>query len=334
MNFAAGNKRRRFPVFVIIGAKIVLAAGLLCFVLSKINVSEAAQRLTQAAPSQLAAGAVAALVIPCVLGLRWWLLARPVVSWNDALVFTWIGYFYSLILPGAVSGDIAKGSFLAWKREKTRQAILPASILADRLIGLTVMIFFFCLSSLLVMQTAISPELNRFAKDALAVGVGALSCLLLGWTRACQRVALAILGFLPGKTVRSIFQRFADATFAYAKQPHLLFRAAVLSAVAQSLSVLMYVALLRSLKIELGLVPAFALYSVISVLGLAPITFAGIGLRDWFAVAFFAAYRLPPEAGVAFAWLCLAMGVLQAIVGGAWQAAFFFSRTPRVSVNR
>ena len=331
-----------------IGAKVALAAALLYFVLSKINIAEAAQRLTQALPSSLIAGALLALSIPVVLAMRWWVLARPVVSWPDALGFTWIGSFYSLILPGAVSGDVAKGSLLALKSTGARQAALPASILTDRLVGFAVMLSFFCLSSLLVLRTAASPELARFALPAAGAGAAgsiqevggsagagaaAVGALLLGWTKACQRLVMAVLAYLPWAAARSKFTKFAEATFAYARQPGRLWQAAALSVVAQGLSVAMYIALLHSLRIHFGLIPAFALYSIISVLGLAPITFAGIGLRDWFAVGFFSAYHLPAEAGVAFAWLCLAMSILQAVIGGLWQFVIFLSRPPAAAAS-
>jgi len=314
----------------LIGAKVLLAGALLYVVLSKINISEAAQRLTHALPSSMLTAAAISLAIPVVLALRWWVLARPVVGWPDALAFTWIGCFYAIILPGAVSGDIAKGGLLAWKNADARQAALPASILADRLVGLTVMLLFFCLSSLLVLETSASPELARFALPAAGIGALAFLVLLLGWTRPCQRLVLAVLAYLPRGAARDIFEKFAEATFAYSKQPGRLWQAAGLSAVSQGLSVAMYVALLHALAIHFGLIPAFALYSIIAGLGLAPVTFAGIGLRDWFAVGFFAAYHLPGEAGVAFAWLCLAMSVLQAVVGGLWQFVIFLSgpRTP------
>jgi hypothetical protein len=261
-----------------------------------------------------------------VLALRWWVLARPLIRWSDALAFTWIGAFYGLILPGAVSGDVAKGSLLAWKNAEARQAALPASILTDRLVGLGVMLLFFCLSSLLVLKTAASPELARFALPAAGAGALAFCAMLLGWTKPCQRLALVVLAYIPWAAGRIKFLEFAEATFAYARTPGRLWQAGALSALSQGLSVAMYVVLLQSLKINFGLIPAFALYSIIAVLGLAPITFAGIGLRDWFAVGFFAAYHLPAEAGVAFAWLCLAMSVLQAIVGGVWQLVIFVSR--------
>jgi uncharacterized protein (TIRG00374 family) len=320
--------RRKIPMPLLIGVKVILAGMLLYFVLAKIDISQAEKRLGQALPADLAAGALISLAIPMVLALRWWVLARPVIRWPDALAFTWIGSFYGLILPGAVSGDVAKGSLLAWRNADARQAALPASILADRLVGLGVMLMFFCLSSLLVLKSAASPELARFALPAAWTGALAFCALLLGWTRPCQRLAMAFLAHFPWPAFRSKFERFADATFSYTKEPARLMQAAALSVLSQGLSVAMYVALLQSLRIHFGLVPAFALYSIISVLGLAPITFAGIGLRDWFAVGFFAAYRLAPEAGVAFAWLCLAMSVLQALVGGVWQLVIFVSRPP------
>ena len=329
----ATDSRRKISVPLLIGGKIVIAAALLSFVLSKISISEATLRLAHALPSPLITAAVLSLSIPVVLALRWWVLARPVVGWPDALAFTWIGSFYALILPGAISGDVAKGGLLALKNAETRQAALPASILADRLVGLAVMLLLFCISSLLVIRTAVSPELARFAIPAAGGGAVAFCALLLGWTKPCQHLAITILAYVPWTSARIGFQRFAESTFAYTKRPARLLQAAALSAVSQGLSVAMYVALLHALKIHFGLIPAFALYSIIAVLGLAPITFAGIGLRDWFAVSFFAAYHLPPEAGVAFAWLCLAMSVLQALVGGLWQFLVFLTRTSSFGVN-
>jgi hypothetical protein len=77
--------RRKIPVSLLVGAKIVLAGALLYFVLSKINISEAEKRLTTAQPSALAEASILALAIPVALALRWWVLARPVISWPDAL---------------------------------------------------------------------------------------------------------------------------------------------------------------------------------------------------------------------------------------------------------
>jgi glycosyltransferase 2 family protein len=320
--------RRKLPLPILIGGKVCLAAVLLWLVLAKVNITEAIQRLTHARPIPTAIAVAIALVIPNILALRWWVLARPMIAFSDAITYTWIGSFYALILPGAVSGDVAKGGLLAWRDAKARQAALPASILADRLVGLAVMLLFFSLSSLFVVNTGASPELKGFALPAAGVGVLALFAMVLACTTRCQHLLLAALARVPWEVLRNNTHRFAEATFAFTGQPKRLLRAAALSVVSQGLCVGMYVALLAALSTSLGLVPAFALYSIIAVLGLAPITFAGIGLRDWFAVAFFSAYHLPAEAGVAFAWLCLAMSVLQALVGGLWQLATVFVRRP------
>jgi uncharacterized protein (TIRG00374 family) len=322
----ANGQARRIPLPLIIVGKVVLAAALLAFVLSKVNLLEVARRLAGTLSPSLVLASALALIIPCVLACRWWILGRPVIGILDAVAFTWIGSFYALILPGAVSGDIAKGGLLAWRKTDARTAILPASILADRLVGLAIMLVFFSVSSALVAFTAASPELVRFARPAFVVGIVMFGVLAAAWTPPFQRLALSAIKLLPWKSAKSRFQSFVEATFAYSGQPLRIIYAAALSVLSQALSVGMYLALLSALGVKLGLIPAFALYSIIAVLGLAPVTFAGIGLRDWFSVGFFAAYHLPPETGVAFAWLCLATGVLQAVIGGVWQLALAASR--------
>ena len=322
-NSASG---RKVPIPVVVSAKIVIAAALLALVLAKVNVSEAIQRLAHLSVYPLAVAALFSLLIPCILSLRWWILAKPVIGWGDALTYTWIGSFYALVLPGAVSGDLAKGGLLALKKTSTRQAALPASILVDRVIGLAVMLLFFALSSLLIWRSPPSPALERFALPAAGIGFALCGVLFLGLSTMVQRVVASAAGRLPWARVRGLAECLTEAVFAYSGKRAILGQALALSFLSQALSGAVYYALLRALGLHLGIPATFALYSIIAVLSLAPITFAGIGLRDWFAVTFFAAYRLPGDAGIAFAWLCLAAAVLQAFVGGFFQLGAFLHR--------
>ena len=326
--------RRKIPVPVLISAKVIIAGGLLALVLAKVNVAEVVQRLAHLSAFPLAAAGLLTLLIPCILALRWWLLARPIVGWGDALTFTWIGSFYALVLPGAVSGDLAKGGLLALKKSSARRAGLPASILVDRIIGLAVMLLFFALSSLLIWRAPPSPALERFALPAAGIGFASCGLLFLGLSKAVQKVIRAAAGRLPWNRVRALFEGLTEAVFAYSGRRSILGQAVALSLVSQALSGGVYYALLRALGLHLDAPATFALYSIIAVLSLAPVTFAGIGLRDWFAVTFFAAYQLPADAGIAFAWLCLAAAVLQAVVGGLFQlAALLFRERSEAGVS-
>lgn len=326
------RRSRGLPQWLSLILKASASGALLYYVVTKINVSEAIQRIAQAKHSSLIIAVSIGATIPAIIAVRWWVLARPLISLGSAITFTWIGLLYGLILPGGVSGDIMKGSIMALRDSRVRQAALPASILTDRIVGFAVMLLFFCASCLLIFMTAPSAELARFALPASGIGALGLAALLAGWTKPVQRLALAALARMPWAGGRARFQQFAEATFSYSKQPGRLLAAAGLSVCGQFLSVALYLALLRALSVHLGAIPSFALYSIFSVLAMAPISFAGIGVRDWFAIGFFKAYGLPAESAVAFAWLCLAMAIVQAATGGLLQLVLIAQRPgPRAS---
>lgn len=319
---------RRFPRALSILLKICASGTLLYFVISKINVAEAVQRITLARHSSLAVALLLATCAPSFLALRWWVLARPIISLGEAITYTWIGLFYGIILPGGLSGDIAKGSIMALRNVRVRHAAFAASILTDRIVGFTVMLFFFCASCLLIHMTAVSPKMAHFALSAAGFGALGLGALIGGCTKPFQRVALAILARVRWFGGEAKFMQFAEVTYAYLKEPRRLWTAAALSVCGHCLIVLVYLALLSALSIHLGLIPTFALYSIFSVLAMAPISFAGVGVRDWFAIGFFSVYGLPAESAVAFAWLCLTVAVLQASIGGLWQLVLVTASPP------
>ena len=305
--------------WIVSGLKVLVSGFLLLFVLSKINIHGATERISHAKFAYLGLALVLALILPWILAIRWWILARKAVSWSDALAYTWIGLFFGLILPGSISGDVAKGGLLAWAKSSSRRAILPASIFADRLVGLAVMLVFFIIGSFVVADTTQDKDLARFSSIAWRFGSIALAVLFSALIPFVQRMAISFFEILPQRIASSSLKDFIEATFAYSEKPSLLLSAGLLSAISQSLGIAMYSVLMRALSVELDTTPTIALYSIFAVLGMLPISFAGVGVRDWFAVLFLAAYRLPPEIAVAFTWLCLSMNVCQAVVGGIWQ---------------
>ena len=87
--------------------------------------------------------------------------------------------FFSHVLPGAISGDIAKGVSLAFKDTAAR-AGLAASIVADKIIGLTALLLFFDLACAVVyfMYGDAFGELRRLAVIALVLSlIGILATL-------------------------------------------------------------------------------------------------------------------------------------------------------------
>jgi uncharacterized protein (TIRG00374 family) len=90
-------------------------------------------------PQNLIIAAIA-LVSSSLLGaFRWQILLNAQklsVKLSRSIQLTWIGYFFNIALPGAVSGDIIKAIYVA-KEEPGSRAKAMGSILFDRIIGLT-----------------------------------------------------------------------------------------------------------------------------------------------------------------------------------------------------
>lgn len=326
---ASPNPKTKSSVRVLLFLfKVSVTLALLYFVLSRINVADAANRLVQVDLRFLIVASLMAVVVPFVLALRWWLLARPLVTGRDAVSYTWIGLFYGLVLPGGISGDVAKGSLLALNNTSTRQARLPASILTDRLVGFEVMLLFFCGSCLLLATSPQTPEhLSRFSWIGAGLGFLSFGLLLSAWLPLTRRIAMLSTRYLPWPSIRLNLQTFIETTFTYSQHPKLLLQAAAISALSHTLSVAMLILILHALNIHMDLFSVFALYSAFAVLGMLPVSIAGIGVRDWFAVHFFSFHNQNAEAAIAFTWLCLSMSLLQAAIGGFWQLRLFLTKT-------
>ncbi|MBF0353561.1 MAG: flippase-like domain-containing protein [SAR324 cluster bacterium] len=90
-------------------------------------------------------------LIPCLIFLgtvlfmiplasyRWFLLLKAVglkVDYTRAFLLTWIGMFFNVSLPGAVSGDVVKGYYIIKAQQNEGKAKAFTTLLIDRFVGL------------------------------------------------------------------------------------------------------------------------------------------------------------------------------------------------------
>jgi uncharacterized protein (TIRG00374 family) len=127
---------------VIMILKLAFVCGLLYFLAKKGFISvqamqQAFQRWDKIIP------AVLALLFSVGLGvIRWqWLLEAHNIQlgWVKTLQLTFIGNFFNVALPGAVSGDLIKAFYIG-KELKAQKAAAFGSILFDRVVGLSALI--------------------------------------------------------------------------------------------------------------------------------------------------------------------------------------------------
>jgi uncharacterized protein (TIRG00374 family) len=302
---------------LLLATKLVLSAGLLALVLTKVDLPSILQALVKADVWLVVAWYLLVPVVVWLSAWRWEVLA-PGLSFSTALKYTWIGVFFSHVLPGAISGDIAKGVSLAFK-ETAARAGLAASIVADKIIGLTALLLFFDLACAVVyfMYGDAFGELRRLAVIALVLSlIGILGTL--GVVRVAGRFRSNAAGN-PRSVARLALYKTVAAVSLYRDKPTILLKAFGISVAIHVVNIFALYVSLRALHVDAGVSFATVVYPVVSIMLLIPISISGIGVRDATLAVLFSLFGLPPASGVAISWLALFATVPNIIIGGTIQ---------------
>lgn len=318
--------------FVFFALKLSLSAVLIWFIFKRIDVTGVTTRLREVHRGLLLAALPLALLLLALSASRWRLFAGGLMSRGAAFRYTWIGLFYGALLPGGVSGDVAKGAALALKDRSTRVSDLPGSILMDRLVGFATLILLFTASVLWCIQSATFTGAlltgARWGAFGGLAGCAGFAFLLLP---VFQRLALALVRRWPASLGGKLLLQLAVSLIGYTRDSRRLAQAFALSLGVHVVNVGLFLLFFASLDQKVGIFPAVVMYSVISVLVMIPISISAVGVRDWFALLYFQHLHLAPEAGVAFSWLCLLFSLTVAAGGGLVQVYEIFLRSPTPS---
>ena len=159
--------------------KAIVSLGILSFLLSRIDMAQLLRVLSSVHLSYLVIAMAGYFLGQIICSMRWALLARPLGFKNplkDFAVFYFIGMFFNLFAPSTIGGDVGRVFYLArdgHRREEPQRsgAAVSAliSVLADRLIGLAVLVWIGAAALALFSNYAI-PMVVRAITFALAAG--------------------------------------------------------------------------------------------------------------------------------------------------------------------
>lgn len=143
-----GSRARALLSYAI---KALLGLGLLAFILSRLNRQELLGLLSRERISYFLLATALYVIGQAIASYRWKLLARMLgvaARYLDFLLFSFIGAFTNLFVPGLIGGDAARAVYLGRRNHEMGKAV--ASVLADRLIGLLALVWVsvFCLAAL------------------------------------------------------------------------------------------------------------------------------------------------------------------------------------------
>lgn len=124
-------------------------------------------------------------------GLRWALLLRAegiAIPTLTALRLTWIGHFWNMVIPGAVSGDLVKMAYVGQRAPERREEAWT-TVVADRVIGLAALIALAVGAALARFEVVwAQPELRTTWLFMLALLGALVTCWILVGSGLAERM--------------------------------------------------------------------------------------------------------------------------------------------------
>lgn len=285
--------RRR--AWVWFAAKGVVSIGLMAFMLSRISLDAAFESMTELSVSAMV-GAVALVVVAHLVNARRLCTFLPGLGAWPAVRFTFIGTFYSTVLPSQLAGDAIKAVRLARAHDDAGRAV--SAVVRDKIMGLAALI---TLSLAAVPMSGMAAELET--TGVLVIALLLTAGLWFGLDRLPQGGIWArIAKVLPRAAAVGLSRRQLIENFLWG----VVFQA-------------MVVGIFAVVGVDLGLsISAGAwvvVIGVVSVILLLPVTVAGIGLREGSLVGLMGALGQDATATLAMSLVILILSLGAAGVG-------------------
>jgi uncharacterized membrane protein YbhN (UPF0104 family) len=255
-----------------------------------------------------------ALLVPqLMLSLRWWMLLKGhgfSPPFGQIFFVTYAGSFFNNFLPGAVGGDLTK-AVLASTGE-TRKAAIAGTVILDRLIGLSVMIF--------LGAASLTPQVGFYwsplgDRRLVYLIYGLLGTMVLGYVVYFSPPFRRLLEHLPfKKTVEEL-----DGVFRAAREKKsLVVKAGAISLLAQIMGILAIYGLACAMGIPgLSVLKFFIFEPIIFIVTALPISIGGWGVQEYVYQRLFGDFGgMDPNHAIALSILYKLSLILVSIPGG------------------
>jgi len=289
--------------------KIIVSALLIILIIWKFPISEIIANLQKVQLGWLLLGFLISELVIVSQAFRWhYLLIVPKEQkpeFSILLKYTAVGYFFNLLSPGGLGGDAYRSIALGKAHKVIAGSV--ASVFVARILGFVALCLMFWLAL---------PYSKEIPEQAIWFMAAATLLLLV----SC--LCIIFNPFNMGK-----LKAFVEKLREYKKYPLKLLAAMLGSLFMQILIVLIQITLFKSVGISVPLTFVFAIMPVTILVTTIPISFNGIGLREWSLLSL-TSYTVNSEQLLASLLLGYTVIILQAMIG----AIFYLMPYDRVRV--
>ncbi len=297
----SNSRRRRLKLWL----RIIVSVTLLTVIYLAVDLHKLYRTLTSLSPASALLILVLYAAGQVVSAFKWNLfvkqtgIERPIGEVVRA-------YFFGMFINsvgfglGTVGGDLARG--LALRPERGQRTAALASVVADRIHGLGILLLIGTIAMAIVRPDPVSPLVLLLC--ALGVVGVALGWLLGPWL--LHRVIPAGHRF---KAPAAVVAR------AFPRKPSIFVAASLLSTVIHTLQISIHIVIARELGVALSDSYLFATVPLVNVASSLPISINGVGVREGMYAWLFSPYA-SNEVAVAFGAIWVVAVTIVGILGG------------------
>jgi hypothetical protein len=275
--------------------KVLVALILLFLVFRSVDTSRIVHHLRE-----IETGRLILLVLLCWLGQllcaqRWRIFAgslRMQGTYRSYAQMYLVGMLFNIGLPSLIGGDVVKAYILSRKSGKPMQSGL-ASVLQDRAAGLLSLIIY---GGAAVLIHPITWRGIPLAAVYLVTWIAVVLVLWLAWKgEAVYRVFLAEEARSPWQKLLRVAADFHQALVTMRLGSGAILRIAGLSFLNSALVLWIFQQVTAATGNAVSLIAFSALFPLITLLTMLPISFSGLGIREWAYVEGLALLGVPPD---------------------------------------
>ena len=288
--------------------KLVISLVLIYFAFKKVDIASILKQLSGVSWLSLFFWLGVSVVSIILLAYRWSLLLIKKPKFSDVIIFAksaWSALFYGLFVPSSAAGDIFKWIIIDDKYPKIPKSKLAASILLDRFVGMSMLVFFGFVSQF-------------FAKN---IGVEIPSIIRLGFWLVFGGCLFFYGLVFTGKTdlllkhkwfskIRSISELVDKENL---KQ---IIKGFGISLVTDFLWIWQTWMISQYFGANFSFVEILIYLPVISTILILPISIAGFGAREQLYLYFFSNSLINPESILLTSTISGIIGILNSLIGG------------------
>jgi len=299
--------------------RIAVAIALLYILFRFVPFAQVVEVVSQADGYWVTAAFVVLIFERITAASRMWLLTShlrmPLSVWKNLEIST-IAIFYTLFLPGDLAGGAVRWYRMAQPGGQRAQAF--AALVFERLVDTIVLLVFG-----IIFWLWDAPPFGTWLLDLVMFAMlgGLVAVMILSLNPKMSTVFAIVIGWLPGNRVKNKLlekvEKVLSSIRAFrqisaAKASSLL----ILSILRQVLSVLMIICFAESLAMSIGFSTIGWIRSLMNIIAMLPIAFAGLGVREASFVILMEPYGIPAYQAVALSLFVFVVYLVIAVFGG------------------